>query len=347
MEIARRNENVFSSLQAGRAIAAIFVVLFHCEDTIAKQKYWHTSWKWLYAFGHSGVEIFFVLSGVVLLHAHFKDLGRPEKLRHYVWKRFRRVYPLYWLVLAMILPVFLAMPSFGFGYERQPRVILESIFLLHITQVNTVVFVAWTLYHEILFYLVFGLCLLSKRIGVGVFLLWMLVSLLSLVHPPLNPVLATYTSPLHLLFGFGFAITLLVGRIRLPGLPLAAIGVAAFIGCCLYENHQQTQSDMLNIAYGLAAAISIGGFMLLEKENRVRVPRALSFLGDASYSIYLIHYPVISAMAKMLYTFSKRHVIPVAVPFSLMAVTALGIGSLMHLGLEVPLLRILGKRRVM
>ena len=50
-----------------------------------------------------GVQMFFVISGIVIFRAHRKDFNEPEKASVFYWKRFRRVYPLYWICLSLTL----------------------------------------------------------------------------------------------------------------------------------------------------------------------------------------------------------------------------------------------------
>ena len=64
----------------------------------------------LFDFGHAGVEFFFVLSGFIILHIHWKDLGHPSRFSSFAGKRFLRIYPMYWLVLAAIIPVYFFSP---------------------------------------------------------------------------------------------------------------------------------------------------------------------------------------------------------------------------------------------
>jgi peptidoglycan/LPS O-acetylase OafA/YrhL len=65
--------------------------------------------------------------------------------------------------------------------------------------------------------------------------------------------------------------------------------------------------------------------------------RAFSFLGDASYSIYLVHWPVVSAL-KYVMNSSQLVYLPLAIGLSLAA------GIALHLGIERPLLRLFRER---
>src|ERR1700761_2793553 len=96
------------TLQAGRAIASLLVVFYHNAVSIFDDsRFWgdDPSQK-IFNFGHSGVDFFFVLSGFIILYAHWNDLGKPKQIFKYASKRFRRIYPIYWIVLALVAPVY-------------------------------------------------------------------------------------------------------------------------------------------------------------------------------------------------------------------------------------------------
>ena len=341
--LQKPSRKVLKSLQAGRAIAALMVVLFHCEDILSSPKYWNHSWKRLFYCGHSGVEFFFVLSGVVILHAHTKDFGRPERIWPYAWKRVRRVYPIYWIVLLITLPIFFLKPGLGTGMETHWPTILDSVLLVHLAGTHTVITVAWTLYHEIMFYAFFAIMLWRRRIGIGFLGLWFAASLLSLIHPPMNSFLAVYGSPLHLLFGFGMAAEFAARRVNLSrfALPLAGGGVLGFLVCCILENYLQHELAILEIAYGVMAAIAVTGFLVLDQAGRLTISRSLQFLGDASYSIYLVHFIALSLTAKIMFGLWKHHPTPLFIPFLLLAIVGVGAGSAVHVLVERPLNRLL------
>ena len=169
------------SLQAGRAVAAILVVLFHDSVAIfALPKYWGTKpFGRLFDFGDSGVYFFFVLSGFIILHAHDEDLGR-RRIAKYIYKRFVRIYPTYWIILLLVLPPYFIDRNFGLGLETRPDVIVSSFLLIHFNSLYSVVAVAWTLFHEILFYALFSIAIWSTRLGLVVFLLWFAASAVGL-----------------------------------------------------------------------------------------------------------------------------------------------------------------------
>ena len=130
-------------LQVARGVAAMLVAAFH--TTIQLQKKFDFRFAFDdFRFGHAGVDLFFVVSGFIILHVHRRDIGKRERLGVYVAKRAGRIYPVYWVVLATILPVFFLVPSLGEGYERNLTVIIKS-WLLVPQQHFPVLGVVWTL----------------------------------------------------------------------------------------------------------------------------------------------------------------------------------------------------------
>ena len=165
---------MLNSLQACRAVAAILVVLFHTSNGIFDVQHYFgpKPFGLIFDFGFAGVDFFFVLSGFIMMHVHARNLGQPQAIGPYLWKRFSRIYPFYWIVLAAIVPVYFLMPHLGTRHESEPDVLLCSFLLFPHPQNYQVLGVAWSLVFEVFFYLLFGLCILHKRLGIAAFLAW-------------------------------------------------------------------------------------------------------------------------------------------------------------------------------
>jgi exopolysaccharide production protein ExoZ len=182
------------------------VVLQHVAYVVGLPAYWsEPGISRMLAGTALGVEFFFVLSGFVILMAHWKDVGHPSTVLSYVWKRFRRIYPIYWVVLAVWLPLYLHFshmhdPAYG---ELLPM--LSNLLLVHLHSLFNAVAVAWTLFHEILFYGIFAVILFNRRLGAVIFGLWIFGSFLMLFFPASAWLRDYFFSPLHLLFAWGHA----------------------------------------------------------------------------------------------------------------------------------------------
>jgi peptidoglycan/LPS O-acetylase OafA/YrhL len=97
----------------------------------------------------------------------------------------------------------------------------------------------------------------------------------------------------------------------------------------------------LPIAFGLFAGIAAAGFMLYEKQKPLRIPSFLTFLGEASYSIYLIHYAALSVSAKIAHRLWLQHPVPIWIPAGILLVFAVTSGIALHIFVERPLLQYL------
>lgn len=320
------------SLQAGRAFAAILVVVHHVALL---------SHTFSFSAGRLGVEYFFVLSGVVILSAHWDDIGNPRALPSFLWKRFRRIYPIYWVVLLPQLLWILARPRQHDLYQRDPWVVLSSILLVHIHSSETTVTVAWTLFHEVLFYAAFGLLILNRRIGIRLMALWLAASFFCFDQP--HPYGAHFFSPLHLIFGFGMVAACILRRPQIPWpAPLLVSGFALFTWSCYLASVRFEITDSVRLLSGFGAALATLGLVEFERRGQLRVYAWLALLGDASYSIYLVHYPVLYAVAPRAAAVLPQHHIPLVPTAILLTLLSIAAGVVFHLLLERPLLRWLG-----
>jgi exopolysaccharide production protein ExoZ len=344
------NRDTISSLQAGRAIAALLVVLYHNGLYIfALDKYWGFDPAYrLFNFGHAGVEFFFVLSGFIIFYIHGRDLDQPSRFFAFVRKRFIRIYPIYWLMLAVITPIYFLVPSFGFDYHRTISTIVSSTLLIYFNEnLRSEIAVAWTLYHEILFYFIFSLVILSKQFGLFALTIWLLASIISLAIESPRFLSEYLFSHLHLLFGMGMlACWILQHRtIKVPGV-LAIFGTALFIAAGLEEDYVAVLSERSrDLIYGLGSMIALMGWVELERQGRLHVPSWLQLMGNASYAIYLTHFTVLSLLAKIFIRFRAQEILPAMVSYILLPVLAVLFGIAVHLLIEWPLLRKLQRYR--
>jgi exopolysaccharide production protein ExoZ len=343
----REPKTTFAVLQAGRAVAALLVVLFHASDSIYRSSKGHAApFGGFFTFGHAGVHFFFVLSGFVMLHVHRDDIGFPRRAASYAWKRIRRIYPLYWIVLVPVIVAYLAIPGFGKPGLRDFDVIVSSVFLVHFRTYIIVLYVAWTLFHEVLFYVLFGLLILHRRIGTAALGAWFLVSLMTLMAQPEFSLLF-WSSPLNLLFAMGMAVAWVLrrGSVRFAA-PIAGAGALMFAGAGIDEVYLGILGLRVgSMLYGLGAAMTLAGMVSLEREGRVRIPGVLRLIGDASYSIYLVHLPVLSLLAKTNLQKCVADAMAPTIGFMLMAVLAVVPGLALHLWVERPMLHRFSARR--
>ncbi|MDX3899810.1 MAG: acyltransferase [Sphingobium sp.] len=274
-------------IQALRGMAAIAVILYHVARHL-DQVVPSAAMMRLFQPGHAGVDLFFVLSGFIILHVHRGDIGRPGRLRHYGRQRFQRLMPIYWIALALTA---LGVAAGGHG-SVAPGALAWSASLLP-TRGEPLLGIAWTLQHELLFYLAFALLILNWRLGVAVMLLWLGWIAVAFALPLEGwgpPRLSSFYN-LEFLFGMGAAALLASGRVRAPRL-LAGAGIGLLAAAGVVESLALLDGygDAARLAYGLPSAMLICGLAAWEKEGNLPVPAALAALGEASYSLYLFQF---------------------------------------------------------
>lgn len=350
---AESRRTSLTTIQAGRAVAALLVVLFHLSMIFPV--YWGPDpAHGIFRFGHSGVQFFFVLSGFIIFYIHRWDIGSRSRVWEYLRKRFIRIYPVYWVVLAMVIPVLVLVPSFGDAAQRQWSVLVSSFTLLRVDALQprnwhtadeikqTIIPVSWTLFHEVLFYLVFAMTIRNRRLGMFALGAWFVSSLAMMAFGGAAYPVKFLLSPLHLLFAMGLVACWFVQerRVRVPAL-WAIVGVSMFIavGATPGDGQSWTTSNTHSLLYGISSAMAIAGLATLEQQGRIAAGKLLRLLGDASYSIYLIHFTMFSALAKLFQRLHLLHAMPPAAWYGAMFVSACVGGTMLHLVVEKPLLR--------
>lgn len=331
------------------------VMLSHCGHTLgAPQNFGAPPFGLLFQFGRAGADIFFVLSGFLISLIHWRDIGRPEQLTHYLTRRVTRIYPTYWMVLLAIVPIDLITRTF---YDRygDPWAVVKNILLL--PQNDQVIDVSWSLCNELLFYVVFALLILSRRAGFLALGAWTLVMIVRPIMAPYDDVvwLNLLTYPMNFEFLAGLAAGWLLQRreFRRPGMMLA-LGLAIFSAFAVAEDLRLLWSNefhpwfpaeywrpviLRSLGYGLAGVLIIAGLTSLEKRRSVRLPRVLTVLGGASYLLYLIHVPALVALGA---SERRLHLLRYLPPWLLAALFVLLViaGAVgLHLAIEKPLLR--------
>lgn len=302
---------MYRSLQTGRAAAALLVCLFHAMGCVASGKYFNQTWASApFSWGVIAVEYFFVLSGFILFTVHRDDLFRVDRFVPYAIKRIVRIYPTYLMVCAGVLLGALVIPELRSALPHQPLVILSRLLLVpqyFQDRVEgggpaSVLTVAWTLECEVAFYGLFGVMMLG-RVGSGMIVLGLLAAFGCRVAGWPLPRLGYFVTS-----EFGIAFILGAGagalnraRFRMP-LAVWAAGLLILLLFLLHADDARLlwpNQEVRALVTGLCA----GGLLLslISCEERglpVGGHPWIQTLGDASYALYLIHFPLVSVLTK-------------------------------------------------
>jgi exopolysaccharide production protein ExoZ len=318
------------SIQYMRAIAAIAVLSFHAAQRAGFD----------FGIGAAGVDVFFVISGFIMWVISARSPLRPMD---FLARRAARIVPLYWLVTLVVAGTAIAAPALFPNLKPTLAHVAKS--LLFYPHSDPAGFIAplivpgWTLNYEVFFYVVFALSLLTTlriRPLVLTALLGLLVLAGQVAHSA-NPVWATYSSPLLLEFLSGVWLGKAWTDHRLPrpivGLICLALGLGAIVIVTLSERDIEA---VRIFAWGLPALLIVAGAVSIHRAGLVRDWPVLKFLGDASYSIYLVHGLALSLAARILAIIG---IDGAPILFIAGIVGGLGIGSGCYLFVERPMLR--------
>jgi len=328
-----------STLEAGRFFAAFIVVLFHVNVTGSDPKYFGHEPLSSARGGFSGVDFFFVLSGFVIYLGHARDLREGRGLGRFLWKRFQRLYPPLWVLLAVLVAAMAVMPSLRWAGALSIGDVLAA-FTIMPYPIERVLAVEWTLRYEILFYALFAACLWRRALGLA---LWtvLLIASVAAIFVDLSGWAGFFVTPYPLLFAGGVLACRLAGRER-PRAALAALlaGLTVFGGRLAYlatGELRPAASVADTLVFGSGATLIIYGLAVLERQGKLHAPGWLRFLGGASYAIYLVHYPALSVGFKIANPLRAQGVPDEVLVCGLIA-AAVAAGVVFHLVCEKPLL---------
>ena len=273
---------MLNTLQAGRGLAALAVLMFHLslivEHMTGVSPFWSVT-----QFGNRGVDFFFVLSGFIIMRAHRTDIGCPTRWINFIRKRFIRIFPIYWLYTALVVGAL----SIGLGSFPLPETaagwFATTISLLRFADVVTPLPQAWTLFHEMLFYAAFSLLIVSRFYGRIVLIIWFSASALIFHYMPAqtDPGFVLLNS-YNLNFALGIGACFAARKLKDIELPSSIFGLALIAVAMILSGFAQ---DLL---FGLGFAVLVATGASLESSRVVSIPFA-ALLGNASYSIYLTH----------------------------------------------------------
>lgn len=295
-----------------RGIAALLVVFFHiaamlrldgAPRTDAIGAFW--------ARGFSGVDMFFVISGFIMVYVTLELAPSVKNAGKFLSARLTRIYPLWWVFALLMMGYFMV----SYGQPAPPDRIsgdgilpytLKSLFLLP-QEVTPVLGVGWTLIHEMMFYVIFAVALLLPRKLLPFILLsWAALIVAGSVYqmPPnhAGDFWQLLTSPLNLEFILGAFVALWLFRDKgkAHGV-IFVLGVAAFVMALMIDVSGKPGVFLWRrvLMFGLPSALIILGAVHLEREGKLKIPGFLSLLGDWSYSLYLSHFLVLLALKRI------------------------------------------------
>ena len=301
------------NIQLLRFLAALAVVFTHGHaHVVAANGPQDGLFGFFHLFGYAGVDVFFVISGFIIWHTT-TSLHGGRGAADFLYRRATRIYTGYWPYALLALLLF-----WVFGPEVLKRIDYWGSFLLYSTKIDELLLpVAWTLVYELYFYLVFTLLLLfSNRFrllalvvlfavvltvqGVG----WLYLDLYSQANFwGLSIFFLFFTSPFCLEFLAGAMLAAGYQRLRPNPWLLFTLFLLFLVGGIYLQEavigerlEKGYHAPYRVLFFGSAALFLVWAMLRLEQLGRVLAPRYGLFLGDISYSLYLSHTLLLTAI---------------------------------------------------
>jgi len=288
----------YTLIDGVRGIAAVAVLLYHYgffysgHENPPKQPLYAPLQK-LYAYGYLSVELFWTISGFVFAVAYY-NRSRTTGYQFFV-ARFSRLYPLHFatLVIVAVLQI-ISLNCLGelkasketlSGFEFFRQLFMASSWGLdNRTGFNAPI---WSVSIEILVYLLFFILLrVIFRYGIAIPLL--------LVGAAISPMLAGEKGHdlLYCIAFFFSGVTINILHRKTPKLALLVAALLIGLSIVAFAFLDERRHQMLCL---FPASVAILAHLDVIRGHKLppKVKKALKWLGDSSYAIYLLHFPLI------------------------------------------------------
>lgn len=319
-----RTDETLLTLEAGRGIAALAVLFHHACNGVLRQGGSLPEWLvTICGYGYLGVDFFFVLSGFIIYYVNQPRRERDGFARDYMRSRLLRVYVPYLPLGILVGLAYLALPRLASGDNNWGW--FSTLTLLPSSAFPALA-PAWTLQHEILFY---GIALIAflTRSFLKLSLLVIFAAVAVRLFYPMS-----YKGfgliDLEFLFGIIAAWCFLNRRANWNG-ALVAAGLAF---CALFF---VVDSRLWSVIFGLGLALMLPPLVRAERAGLIKVGAVLALLGKASYAIYLVHYPLVAGIARLITRYSSE------LSFVVICLVSVAVGIAYHKIYEGPALALM------
>ena len=316
-----------AGLDGIRGLAALFVVINHIflrafpgypVDNAP-------AWAAWFIYGRFAVVVFIVLSGFSLALSPARHGWRLESIRTFAVRRARRILPAYWAALAFSIAIaWLVVPPPGQGLPGSRSAIVNGLLVQNIVGAPSPNRSLWTMAVEAQLYLVFPLLLLTVRRYGGLAMVAAVTLVVAAVgvvgpHVPRLDTFVIQSAPdLAALFAIGIMAAGIVGASRArrswPWGWFALAAAAPVFAVIWWRGSVWTLGHLfwVDLAFGPAIALLLAALATGRPKPLLRVldSRPLRSLGMSSYSLYLIHGPVVIVVYEKFVAERFRHGVP-------------------------------------
>ncbi len=293
------------TIQVLRAIAVAAVVLSHSFHELAQLFEGKVAGFQEKAFpGDFGVDLFFVISGFIMVFVSYNAFGTPGASVRFALRRIVRIVPLYWIMTSVMIAVVVLLPGSVDTATSDPKQWLASYLFVPYARASDGLFrpvlgLGWSLNYEMFFYALFSIGLLfRRRFAIPAVIAALVVAWLAgRLIPGLPGAVAFLTQPIILEFAVGMVLgTIYMQGFRIPRwVAFALLGVGTLLLFRAPAFNSMVE-ETRHLYYGIPAMLMVAGAILgMIPEHTAGITLAVG-AGDASYSTYLTHPFVLGAL---------------------------------------------------
>lgn len=330
-----KKKNYLSSLTSLRGLAAILVILFHINIICFALAPWDSPFGHFIQKGYLWVDFFFLLSGFIMMHVYSESFGHSikENFKKFLHSRFARIYPLHlFSFLCMVAYYFWYQANFtmrpeDYAYTFNMKAILSNFFLIHSMDIHkslTWNSASWSISVEWWMYVIFPFILIPFRkitdwkkifvffgvIAGYLFIIYYLHPLTAATNGSTDPhtkniLDVTYDYGfIRCFFGFLFGMLLYElyrfgwGRQHLNKNIVWILAMVSIVTVMTIP-----MSDLIPVMiFAILILVSVYAEGI---GKRILNLRPLTYLGNISYSLYLMHLPIMFFLLNYLKRFPR------------------------------------------
>lgn len=199
----------------------------------------------------------------------------------YLYRRFMRIFPLYWLVMSCGIYYYVTRNWFAYGIENLGNYGMIKSFLIFPLKDYPFWEPGWSLEHEIIFYILAAI--LVPCLGLNLFSTFMIALWLIGMN-------FTIEWDYHLFSDYQIFFAMGILAYTIKNIQWHITLIIAITSLLLsYTIYYQILSGPSSLLYAIGSSCLIMALTRLEKEHLITIPKVISIIGDASFSIYLWH----------------------------------------------------------
>ncbi len=342
----------YDSLQVLRILGAILVVTYHF-GAVELQYGQERLITPLLSYACLVIDAFFIMSGFLMGALYRTTPSSGAAIGEFAVRRLARIYPAYWLITAVVFATWAISGHRLLSHLAGTDPHLVSSLLLVPSASRPILEVAWTLLHEVYYYLGFAVLLALKPSwrpgGLAVWAVGVVVGYVLLTSPQAHPGLALMVSPYTLEFILGVCMGWWAPSMRrhaprasLAAAALVCLGAMALTG--FSPARKMALPEALRIGLdGLAAFLLIYGLVAADLKRLWTCPSRIVATGDWSYALYLIHTVVIAGVCVIWRPLSRPGLIDNGLAYGICLGVSVALSALFWIGLERPTTRLVGR----